>query len=837
MTALIALMCAFTAYAQDDASARIKPLEDAVHAGTATRDQQLELARLYVQSGRYYEAQQAADRILATHPNDSDVQAVRNDATTHMQQVAQAQVKQAETRAHASGATAADRLALANAYFDAGSYASAADIYARLPQNLMTPDMRLRQARALAWSGQLDASERVYSQLLRQQPTPDLQLEYGRVLSWMGAQRASIDTLRRVYTQNPTEDSAIALANALSWSNDRDQAVALLDSYVASHPGAVNAKQLADQIRSSPDIRLDQVTRLITAQPYNLALRVERARLLTDAGRYSQALDDIQFVHEHTTQNIEGLDQLQQTAQAGRQKDLAATAARLKTIDLNQVQNADEILSLAKAYTGLEDYNTAIRLYDTYLRMRPNDTDARVQYARVLSWDRRYPEAERQYQKLIAQFPDRADLQLEYAQDLSYDSDYGRAVPMFSSLTDLSSNPRANLYQDVPPKAYFNLGQIYRWYGWNDHDIEAQNRALALDSSYIPAREELDMARHLRPTSTLDGRFTQAHDSEDFTMRRVDISGEKWTSQRTAWDASIGRHDFSQFGSSASATAASGGVQYRYTDNTLLRANVGANFYDSGLGTRPFWGLGGQWMPNLQSRFAVDYNRYDLVYDVFTLGSLRTVTSPTSFALDSPLSINDFRGHYDYNSGGLLSWLADASWGRISDTNHRTAAHGLVSFRLFKEPFVAIKGEGHYLSYGFRTSRYWSPTSYDSLAGVLQVGQNIRNRVFWSVEAKLGKAWESGTSSDIRAYAANVTVPMTDMLDFVASYNYGKSGRLNSPFGSGTEFTNYWQRYWFAGIRVNGLFGKGDRTATNQYYYDASPLTGSPVVPPVGETH
>ncbi len=114
-------------------------------------------------------------------------------------------------------------------------------------------------------------------------------------------------------------------------------------------------------------------------------------------------------------------------------------------------QNPDEILALAKAYTGVEDYNAAINLYDRYLRLRPNDTDARIQYARVLGWDRRWSASERQYETLLQQSPDRADLRFEYGQVLAYDADYSNAMHTFRTVTDLSANPRAELYQDVPP--------------------------------------------------------------------------------------------------------------------------------------------------------------------------------------------------------------------------------------------------------------------------------------------------------------------------------------------------------------------------------------------------
>src|SRR5205085_7853884 len=126
-----------------------------------------------------YEASKVASRLLLADPNDSAAAAVKADATRALTAMNEKNVAAAETRANASGATDADRLALANAYYDAGSYRSAADVYSRLPDNSLDRDTRLRYARSLAWSSELDPAERVYSRLIKDQRTPDLDLEYG----------------------------------------------------------------------------------------------------------------------------------------------------------------------------------------------------------------------------------------------------------------------------------------------------------------------------------------------------------------------------------------------------------------------------------------------------------------------------------------------------------------------------------------------------------------------------------------------------------------------------------------------------------------------------------
>ena len=834
------LACTGVALAQSDLYSRIKPLETAMTSGTATHDQQLELARLYIESGRFYEASKIAGKILATDPNDAAAKAVREQASRGLREISDRAIADAEAKANAAGATDQDRLVLANAYFEGGSYRSAADAYGKLPASMVDYGLQLRRARSLAWSGQMDAAEREYARLLSQQSSPEVELEYGRLLSWMGATRPSIDTLTRVYRSSQTEENAVALANAQAWGGRRDDAIRLLTEYTASNSNAPEARQLLEQLRLSPEVRLERVSKLIDLEPFNLALQVEKARLLAAAGRDTEALTTIEFVREHAPATIAGLDEIEQQAREHRQAELAKLAEQLRSVDTRNVQNADQVLSLAKAYTALSDYATAARLYEDYLRARPDDTNARIAYARVLNWDRRYTAAERQYEKLIDANPDRADLRYEYAEVLSYESNFAEALHMFSGLTDLSANPRANLYSDVPPKAHFNRGQIYRWFGWNDHAIFEQNQAIALDTSYLPARQELDLVRHVRPTSSIGGQYSYATDSNGFTLKRFDLTGQKWTSQRTAWDLGLGRHTFEYRGDDVNANVASFGGAYRWSDRSTLRARVGANFYEQGLGTRPFFGVGAEWLPSIQSRAAIDFNHYDLVYDVFTIQSLTDQPTPTVDSFRDPISINDFRGHYDYNTGGHWSWLADASYGFVSDDNKRGALHGLLTYRITRAPFIAVKADGRYLSYDFRTNRYWSPSDYRSIAGVLQIGQNIRERIFWNLEGKLGKAYEGNNTSDLRSYEANVTVPVSDVIDIVGNYGYGKSGRIDSVLGSNAnDLVNYWQRHWYVGLRLKQLLSRDERRSNEPtpYYYDNRPLTGSPVVPPLGEAH
>ncbi len=831
---LACLLWSAVSLAQSDVSSDLRPLETSVRSGTATREQQLALARLYNSSGRYYEASKLSSSLLNKNPADAEAIIVRDEAKRGLRDVNDRAVADAEARAARDGATDADRLALADAYFAAGSYGAAIEAYERAGKTT-DRDVQLRHARALAWSGRLDPAERIYADLVRDGASPELELEYGQLLSWMGASKPALARLEQLNATSPSEPVVLAVANARSWNSDREGAIKLLTDYTTAHPDAVEATKLLAELQSSPELRIEKVNRLIDAEPYNLALQIEKARLLVDAKRYSEALRTIRFIEDHSGGDIDGLDELTRRAREGKEQEIALMNERLRALDTKDAKSADQILSLAKAYTGVEAYDKAGDLYRRYLELRPDDLDARIAYARVLSWDKRWGAAESEYRRILQDNPERADLRLEHAQILSYDKNYVGAIREFRALTDLSSNPRAHLYQEVPQKAYFNLGQIYRWFGWNEHAVEEQNKAIGLDASYMPARDELDRVRHVRPASSLDLRYSYNTVSNDFTLRRADATADLWRTQRMALQFGVGRHSFQHNSEEVDANVLSGGLTYRMRDRLTARGRVGATFYDEGLGTRPFFGAGVEFIPNIQSRVAVDYNHYDLVYDVFTLSSLTVPSTGTSVAND-PISIDDVRGHYDWNGGGVLSFLGDASYGRISDDNSREALHALLTFRVHRSPFVALKADGRWLSYDERTNRYWSPTDYKSLAGVLQVGSNVKDRFFWDAEVKYGRSWEGDRESDLRTYSGRVTIPLNDAIDLVGNYGYGKSGRLESVLGNnGNDFVNYWQRHWYVGIRLKRLFGGGDREGSNNYYYDNRVLVSSPLASPVGE--
>src|SRR3954451_12074483 len=127
--AIAMMFCAVASIAQTDNNnyTQIKPLEDSISNGTATHDQQVALARLYIADHRYYEASKVTQRLLAANPNDADAIALRDNSASALQSYTREKVAAAEALAKRQGASKAVRVAVADAYFEAESYGAAAD--------------------------------------------------------------------------------------------------------------------------------------------------------------------------------------------------------------------------------------------------------------------------------------------------------------------------------------------------------------------------------------------------------------------------------------------------------------------------------------------------------------------------------------------------------------------------------------------------------------------------------------------------------------------------------------------------------------------------------------
>jgi tetratricopeptide (TPR) repeat protein len=62
---------------------------------------------------------------------------------------------------------------------------------------------------------------------------------------------------------------------------------------------------------------------------------------------------------------------------------------------------AHTFLHLADSYTAIRNFPEAIKYYNLYLDVYPQDSNVRLLFARTLSWNGNIKEAEEQYQKIL----------------------------------------------------------------------------------------------------------------------------------------------------------------------------------------------------------------------------------------------------------------------------------------------------------------------------------------------------------------------------------------------------------------------------------------------------
>ena len=90
---------------------------------------------------------------------------------------------------------------------------------------------------------------------------------------------------------------------------------------------------------------------------------------------------------------------------------------------------------------------------------------------------------------------------------------------------------------------------------------------------------------------------------------------------------------------------------------------------------------------------------------------------------------------------------------------------------------------------------------------------------------------------DRRAHTAHVNVAATaDKPSVILAFGKAQTTLLG-PWADLPWQIPPLQRNWYVGVRLRKLYSGEERRPEDRYYYDNRVLSGSPVLPPVGETH
>jgi len=200
--------------------------------------------------------------------------------------------------------------------------------------------------------------------------------------------------------------------------------------------------------------------RYLERDPKDRAARTARGRALVRLGRCGEAVNELAAVAGNTGARAPS---------AAVALDLARCYDRLKRADLAlaayesvtrldpRADEAQKIVAqrrrdleqapLQRAYAALElkDNETAARELGTYLDAHPDDAEARLQLARVLSWSGRYEPSAQAYEQYLGRRPDDRGARRELAQVLAWRGLTAEAIRHYETLVEKAGDPEQSL--------------------------------------------------------------------------------------------------------------------------------------------------------------------------------------------------------------------------------------------------------------------------------------------------------------------------------------------------------------------------------------------------------
>lgn len=415
-------------------------------------------------------------------------------------------------------------------------------------------------------------------------------------------------------------------------------------------------------------------------------------------------------------------------ARARIREDRQAEAIPLLQSELRaRPDNDDARLLLARVLSWQRRYDESIAEYKELLSKKPDDATLRAGYARVLAWSGRHEEAAREFRTAIAADSTNLETRVGYARVLSWSGDLSAASTEYQRI--LEANPRTG-------DAWLGLASVSRWRGaataadryaaraeslHADPEATAEERG-AISNALKPSagtgwsaskeREYVDLAPDF--TVETDGPFIQGRGTlarkATFTGRVswLDILETPGSGPARNYDVSsvVTRVDGSFLrGYPWQATAA---VEYR-----SFEQNPGATLFPLG-DEDTFFGWGARvwrFTGRLTPRAAIHRDYL----------ALKETEPDTVFV---PGHVDEYEGGLGWQWSGRGTADAVVSRGVYSDDNRRWTAGGSASYRVkTATPTVTVDGRLTYRDWDFTSRSYFTPLgSTRGAAGVAVAG-------------------------------------------------------------------------------------------------------------------
>lgn len=446
---------------------RIASLERRIAEDPNNISARLDIAGIYLDLDRFFEARSQAEAVLLRNPN-------------HLE--ARRMLGLADQRLAAHRAEQARRLE---------------ETLREDPEN---HEARLELARIYRFDTQFDKSAHHFRTYLRAKPDDhEVRREYAQILSWMpDRRRESISQLSELALLFPDDDTLrLQLLQARAWeglTSDEDRAerrrlrrrfedvlefepdnvnallhIAALSQLDEDYAGAIRFynraleldpenQQAQDAIRgikSLPAYTIAEMRLRTVENPDDISARVVLADFLFDQGLYFAAREEARTILTMDSRNEEAkrIDRratdIMERQRGERMRDLR--------VEMRESPSDLELhLELAQLLRDEGNYAEALRRYQLYLRAYPHDVEVRREYAETLSWTTdNYADAVKEFRNLLDFYPYDLDLRIQFARLLTYSREHWDEAE--KELLELT------LYDPSNPEVLLLLADIYRF--------------------------------------------------------------------------------------------------------------------------------------------------------------------------------------------------------------------------------------------------------------------------------------------------------------------------------------------------------------------------------------
>jgi tetratricopeptide (TPR) repeat protein len=399
----------------------------------------------------------------------------------------------------------------------------------------------------------------------------------------------------------------------------------------------------------------------------------------------------------------------------------------------------------------------AIAQYDSLLQAQPDSREAALGRARVLSWSGRLAEAVASYDSVLSHHPGDEEAMVGGAQASAWRGD----------LQDAEWRYRAVIERDpANTQAVVGLGYVFHWQGRSKAADRQARSALAVDSTYRPARE-LRQAVRMATRSSVETSTTWTNDSDDNTNWSQALAASASVAEGTRAFGSVGAlqaadpaRDGTRVGGEAGLSWAAGRVQLTGAAGVrTLKADAAgtrtAATYRGRASYRPMATLG----------LGLGYSRAPFDETALLIEralDLETLDGSAELALTPGLSAS---------AGGGMTWL--------SDGNKRSSAVAGLTGTLRRR--FLLGAFARTLSYDRRGTGYFSPDRFSLLEavggyslesgswdgrfsgglGAQRIGAAGDAQSEWHLEARVGRRWGMGNRVELFGLVTNSAVSST----------------------------------------------------------------------------